>query len=54
MFYKIGYKYNFNKNFKFNLAFVNSQDILANFKSDVPESKIKNQVGLEIGLAFNL
>ena len=54
LFYKIGYKYNFNKNFKFNLAFVNSQDILANFKSDVPESKIKNQVGLEIGLAFNL
>lgn len=54
LFYKLGYKYNFNKNFKLNLAFVTSQDFLANFKSNVPESKIKNQVGFEIGLAFNL
>jgi hypothetical protein len=54
LFYKIGYKYNFDKNIKINLALFSNQDMSTNFKSDVPESKIKNQMGIELGLAFNL
>ena len=54
LFYKIGYKYNFDKKIRINLALFNSKDLSSDFKSDVPKSTINNQIGMELGLAFTL
>ncbi|HSD15154.1 MAG TPA: hypothetical protein VLB74_10935, partial [Flavobacterium sp.] len=50
LFYKVGYKYDFSENLKFNLALFSGADLSSDFKSDVPESEIDNFIGIELGL----
>lgn len=52
LFYKVGYKYNFNRGLKINVAFFNGQDVSSNFKSEKIKSEINNMIGLELGLAI--
>ncbi|UOK43739.1 MULTISPECIES: hypothetical protein [Flavobacterium] len=54
VFYKLGYTSVFTESVKINIALFGAQDFATSLKSEIPDVKIKNQIGVEAGIGVNL